>query len=158
MHDISYSPDSPCSVAALAGFVIGGLWYGPLFSKPWMKASGVTPGNMTTAQSVRLFASAYVLNVIIAFGLSVLMGHERSLHGGMHVGFFVSLMFMATAIGVIYLFEKRPLKLFLINAGYQVVNCHGDGRDPGLTVPLNRLPRPRAPHPSPAAPHGNDSH
>ena len=41
----------------------------------------------------------------------------------MHTGFFVSLMFMATAIGMTYLFERRPLKLFLINAGYQVVNC-----------------------------------
>ena len=25
-------------VAALSGFVIGGLWYGPLFIKPWMAA------------------------------------------------------------------------------------------------------------------------
>jgi hypothetical protein len=123
MHDIGTPQLLHVLVTALAGFVIGGLWYGPLFSKPWMKASGVTPGNMTTAQSVRLFASAFVVNVIVAFGLAILIGHDHSLHGGMHTGFFVSLMFMATAIGMTYLFEKRPLKLFLINAGYQVVNC-----------------------------------
>jgi hypothetical protein len=123
MHDIGTPQILHVLVTAFAGFAIGGLWYGPLFSKAWMKASGVKPGNMTTAQSVRLFASAYLLNVIIAFGLAFLMGHDRSLHGGLHVGFFVSLMFMATAIGVTYLFEKRPLQLFLINAGYQVVNA-----------------------------------
>jgi Protein of unknown function (DUF1761) len=122
MHDIGTPQILHVLVTALAGFVIGGLWYGPLFHKPWVKASGVATGNMTTAQSVGLFASAYLLNVVIAFGLAFLMGHERSLHGGLHVGFFVSLMFMATAIGVIYRFEKRSLKLFLINAGYQVVN------------------------------------
>jgi hypothetical protein len=122
MHDIGTSQILAVLVTAVAGFVIGGLWYGPLFSKPWMKESGVTPGNMTTAQSVRLFASAYVLNVIIAFGLAFLMGDHRSLHGGLHTGFFVSLMFIAAAIGVIYLFERRSMKLFLINAGYQVVN------------------------------------
>jgi hypothetical protein len=123
MHDIGTANIIAVLVTALTGFVIGGLWYGPVFGKPWMQSSGVTPGNMTTAQSVRLFASAYALNVIIAFGLAVLMGHHRSLHDGVHTGLFVGLMFIATAIGVIYLFERRPLKLFLINAGYQLVNA-----------------------------------
>jgi hypothetical protein len=122
MHDIGTPQILHVLVTAFAGFIIGGLWYGPLFHKPWIKASGVTAGSMTTAQSVALFASAYVLNVIIAFGLSVLMGKEHGWHDGAHVGLFVSLLFMATAIGVIYRFEKRPLALFLINAGYQVVN------------------------------------
>ena len=44
MHDIGTPQILDVLVTALAGFVIGGLWYGPLFSKPWMKASGVTPG------------------------------------------------------------------------------------------------------------------
>ena len=26
--------------AALSMFVIGGLWYGPLFAKPWQRAAG----------------------------------------------------------------------------------------------------------------------
>ena len=29
-------------VAAMTGFVIGGLWYGPIFRTPWMKYSGMT--------------------------------------------------------------------------------------------------------------------
>ena len=29
--------------AAVAGFVIGGLWYGPLFGKAWMAARGISP-------------------------------------------------------------------------------------------------------------------
>jgi hypothetical protein len=121
MHDIGTTQIWHVLVTALAGFVIGSLWYGPLFNKPWMKASGVTPGGMSTAQSVRLFASAYLVNVVIAFGLAFLIGHQHSALYGAHTGFFVSLMFMATAIGITYLFEKRPLQLFLINAGYQVV-------------------------------------
>jgi hypothetical protein len=31
------------------------------------------------------------------------------------------LTFISTALGVIYLFEARSLRLWLINAGYQVV-------------------------------------
>ncbi len=31
-------------VAALTGFVIGSLWYGPLFQKPWMRLTGMHEG------------------------------------------------------------------------------------------------------------------
>ena len=46
---------------------------------------------------------------------------------GLHTGLFSSLFFVATAMGVIYLFEQRPLRLWLINAGYQVVNFCSHG-------------------------------
>lgn len=42
-------------------------------------------------------------------------------HAGLHAGLFSALFFVAASIGVIYLFEQRPLRLWL-NAGYQVVN------------------------------------
>ena len=117
-------------VTALAGFVIGALWYGPLFSKAWMKASGAPTGNMTTAQTVRLFASAYVLNVVIAFGLAILIGDHHSLHGGLHTGFFVSVMFMATAIGVTYLFERKPAEAVPDQRRLPGGQLRGDGRNP----------------------------
>ena len=41
---------------------------------------------------------------------------------GLHTGVFTGFFFVATALGVIYLFEQRPFKLWCINAGYQVVN------------------------------------
>jgi Protein of unknown function (DUF1761) len=122
MHHIGTTQVWHILVVALAGFAIGSLWYGPLFSMAWKKASGVPLGSMSTAQSVRLFVCAYLVNVIVAFGLEFLIGQPHSALFGAHTGFFVSLMFMAMAIGLTYLFEKRPLQLFLINAGYQVVN------------------------------------
>ena len=30
-------------VATMLGFVLGALWYGPLFGKTWMAATGLTP-------------------------------------------------------------------------------------------------------------------
>ena len=29
--------------AAIASFVLGGLWFGPLFGSAWMKENGFTP-------------------------------------------------------------------------------------------------------------------
>ena len=109
-------------VAALAGFVIGGSWYGPLFGKPWMAASGMTKEKGAEGNIAITFGLAFVLNAIIAVGISLLLDGHRGLFTGLHMGLFTGFFFVATALGVIYLFERRPLKHYLINAGYQVVN------------------------------------
>jgi len=110
-------------VAALTGFVIGSLWYGPLFQKPWMRLTGVTKEQGSKANMPLTFGGAYVLNLIGAAGLAALMGTERvGPSCGALYGAFAGFFFIATALGVIYLFEMRPFKLWLINAGYQVVN------------------------------------
>lgn len=109
-------------VAALSGFVIGGLWYGPLFQKPWMQLTGMTKEKGAQASMPLTFGGAYVLNLIGATGLAILLGGNHGWMGGLHTGLFTGLFFIATALGVIYLFEQRPLKLWFINAGYQMVN------------------------------------
>ena len=109
-------------VAALSGFAIGSLWYGPLFRKPWMAASGMTFEKGAQANRLLMFGGSYVLNAIGAIGIAIILGDHRSIGSGAHVGAFAGFFFLGTALGVIYLFEQRPLKLWLINAGYQVVN------------------------------------
>lgn len=109
-------------VAAFTGFVIGGLWYGPIFRTPWMKYSGVTFEMGKKQNPVVVFGLTYVLNFIAAASLAMFLGEDRTLHFGMAAGLATGLTFVSTALGVIYLFEARPFKLFLINAGYQVVN------------------------------------
>ncbi len=111
-------------VAALTGFVIGSLWYGPpLFQKAWMRLTGITKEQGSKASIPLTFGGAYVLNFIGAAGLAALFGPERvgALCGALY-GASVGLFFIATALGVIYLFEMRPFRLWLINAGYQVAN------------------------------------
>jgi Protein of unknown function (DUF1761) len=109
-------------VSALAGFVIGGLWYGPLFQKPWMQLSGMTKEKGAQASMPLTFGGAYVLNAIGATGIALLLGDHGGWAAGLHTGAFAGFFFMATGLGVIYLFEQRPLRLWLINAAYQVVN------------------------------------
>ncbi len=119
-------------VAALTGFVIGGLWYGPLFRTPWMKYSGVTFEMGKKQNTVVVFALTYVLNVIAAASLMMFLGPDRTLHFGIAAGLATGLTFVSTALGIIYLFESRPLKLLLINAGYQVINFTAMGAVVGV--------------------------
>jgi len=110
-------------VAALCGFVVGGLWYGPLFQKPWMAASGMSFEKGRQQNMLRVFGLTYMLNLVIAFAVAMLAGRGHGVVWTAHAGFFASMMFIAPALGVIYLFESRSLKHWLINAGYQVVNA-----------------------------------
>jgi hypothetical protein len=122
MHHIATLNWLSVFVAALSGFVIGSLWYGPLFQKPWMRLTGMTKEKGAASNMAVTFGGAYVLNLIGAIGIALVMGDHHGWASGLHTGAFAAFFFIATALGVIYLFEQRPLGLWCINAGYQVVN------------------------------------
>ena len=122
MHPIESVNVLAVLVATLSGFVIGGTWYGPLFGKPWMAASGMTKEKGAQGNMALTYGLAFVLNAIAAMGLALLLDADHGVLHGVHAGIAASLFFVVPALGVIYLFERRPLKLFFINAGYQVVN------------------------------------
>ena len=87
--------------------------------------AGLDPkGHFTQQKQVTVLAQGqpFVLNAIIAIGISMLLGGQRGLFLGLHEGLAAGVFFVATSLGVIYLFEHRPLKHYLINAGYQLVN------------------------------------
>ena len=107
-------------VSALAGFAIGGLWYGPLFGKAWMREVGMTDEKMKSASMLKIYGGALLLNLIAAFSLAMFIG-KGDVNFGVFAGFMTGLTFVSMALGVTYLFEHRSLKLWLINAGYQTV-------------------------------------
>lgn len=107
--------------ASLSAFVIGGIWYGPLFGKAWMAASGKTENELQQRNMVQVFTVSLLLILIAAINLEMFIGSEGTLNYGMFAGLLAGIGWVATFMGVIYLFEKRSLKLWLINAGYSVI-------------------------------------
>lgn len=107
-------------VAALSSFVIGGLWYSSgLFGKAWMRENGFEEEEMKQTNMKRIFGGAFILNVIIAFNLAAFLGDKQDWGWGMTAGALAGIGWVAAAFGVVYLFERKSVKLFLINAGYQ---------------------------------------
>lgn len=110
-------------IAALAGFMIGGLWYGPLFGKAWQRLSGLSDDQINSGNMPLIFGLTFLLNLIAAF----LLGHLYSASGNpsvrahLMIASGIGIGFVGTAIGVNYLFSRKPLKLFLIDAGYWAV-------------------------------------
>ncbi len=111
-------------VATLLAFALGGIWYGPLFSKPWMAEHGFTEEQLAKdfnpAKTYGLTAVLAALSAIV-FGIFLSMLGEHSALFAAGFGFTAGLFWVAFSIGTNYLFERSSLRLFLINGGYHVV-------------------------------------
>ena len=115
--------------SAVATMVIGFLWYSPvLFGKPWMLAMGYDPEDKAKIAEMQKTAGpkygiAFLASLLSAFMLGKITFHlaVSSYYYGIKVGFGVWLAFVMTVQLTDKLFSNRPLKLFLINTGYQFV-------------------------------------
>lgn len=109
-------------VAALSSFVIGFLWYAPFtFGNIWMKEAGLSDEKIKQANMIKIFGLSFILSLIISFNLAAFLGPDPGLTWGMTAGALAGIGWVAAALGILYLFERRSLKLFLIDAGYQAV-------------------------------------
>lgn len=107
-------------VASLAAFALGALWYGPLFGRPWQRLSGVTDEAVAGANMPLIYGLAFVLQFVAVTVLALLLGPDATVVGGALTGLGVGAAWVATALGVTYLFTQAPPALAAIDAGYHV--------------------------------------
>lgn len=107
-------------LASCTGLILGYLWYSVLFAKAWQKLSGVSDSQMKSGMAMRALGS-YLLTLVMALNLAAFIGPDQSASFGLFAGLAAGLGWVAMAFGSNYLFEHRPLKLYLINAGYNII-------------------------------------
>jgi hypothetical protein len=108
--------------AAVVSFVVGGAWYSPLlFARVWMKEAGLDEAKLQSAKLGKVFALSFVCSLVMAFNLAAFLGAKATLAFGLFAGFATGLGWVAMSLAIIYLFEQRSLKLWLVNGGCQVV-------------------------------------
>ena len=113
-------------IAILINMGLGALWYSPvLFAKPWMAANGFTEESIKEAGgATKGYVVSIIVSVVVALAIASFAkaADSDTAIEGLMLGLAAGLGFVATTAGVSYLFESRPLKLYLINAGYPVVS------------------------------------
>ncbi len=115
--------------AAIATMILGFLWYPPLlFAKPWTVAMGYDLNDKAKMDEMRkgagkLYGITFVASLLSAFVLAKVIDVTtvNSALYGMKIGFAVWLGFVTTVQLTSTLFKKRPIKLYLIDTGYQLV-------------------------------------
>ena len=106
--------------AAVSAFVLGGLWYGPLFKQAWCREAGIDP-NARPGHPARVFATAFLAALVAAAAFAWLLGPAPELLRAMHDSLLVGLAIVAMGFGINYAFAGRSLKLWLIDGGYHTL-------------------------------------
>lgn len=108
-------------LAAGSAFVLGGLWYGPLFGKLWAEQSQLIGERLEKRKIPVVFITAFILSLIASFTLANFVGEDYSAVAGAMAGAAAGIGWTATFFGIVYLFEARTFKHFAINAGYAII-------------------------------------
>jgi hypothetical protein len=113
-------------VATLAYFALGALWYSKiLFAPRWIAYLKIDVNDPNAKKGMgAMFGGSFVLMFIQSLAIAILAERLHVVGGwmsGIKIGAFTGCCFCAATVGVNYLYEKKPIGLFLINGGYAVV-------------------------------------
>ena len=130
MPEVNWIAVALCAVSSL---VIRGLWYSPaLFARQWQSAAGLSEEQAQGGNMAMVFGGAFVLSFVAAAVFAMFLGRQMGVGPATAAGFSAGLCWVAAALAINYLFERRPLRLWLINGGYHVLQFTAFGLILGL--------------------------
>jgi ABC-type phosphate/phosphonate transport system permease subunit len=111
-------------VAIVFQFVLGFLWYGPLFGEPWMEMVGL---DAATVEANPPGAGIWISNVISAALAMLVLAwlfvklDVRTLLKGVWIGFMLGFAFMLMPVMISGMYADHPYWLAWITGGNTVV-------------------------------------
>ncbi len=115
--------------AAVSNMIIGALWYGPVFGKPWKKIMGFTDEAMKSMPltAIQAMVLGFIATLIMACVFAHVLVYANTYYGisgimaGLKGALWVWLgFFVPVTLGVV-LWEGKPWKLWVLNAAYYLV-------------------------------------
>lgn len=114
-------------VATLSTFLVGWLWYGPLFGKAWISATGLSEEQIQQGNMAKIFGLAFIFELIMAFNLAMFLtgspeaAEQMNYQMGAFYGFLTGFGWVFFALAVNSLYEQKSWKYIFINGGYWTV-------------------------------------
>jgi hypothetical protein len=112
----------PVILSGIVSLALGFAWYSPiLFEKPWMAENGFRREDLNPNPLIYIFA--FILSMFIAVGINLFLNLTgwSGILPSLGIAAIFSLVFVIPTMGTHFLFEKKSIKLYLIDTGYQVV-------------------------------------
>ncbi len=107
-------------VAAVASMVLGAIYYGPLFGKTWLRLSKIKALKMTWKHYLGGLITTLVTAFILAYMVSKFESNTWLL--GLDLGFTMWIGFIAPIMFGIVLWERKPVRLYLLNVMFQLIS------------------------------------
>lgn len=111
-------------LAAACGFIVGGIWYGPVMGKKWMGAVGLTEEQIKEGNMGAIYGGAFAFSLLASW----ILAHTFETYAGFGADLSVAVKivtawgvaagFIVPALGTAYLFSQKSKTLFFIDAGY----------------------------------------
>lgn len=115
-------------LGALAGFVLGALWYGPVFGKIWITQVGITREDAKKVNMGVMMGSSGLTYIVTAIIIAVLLNkipicgtNGHCWMQGLQIGSMVGIAAGAAILNN-SLYEMKSTKLKLINVTYSILN------------------------------------
>jgi hypothetical protein len=109
-------------LGAVALMVIGFVWYGPLFGRLWMEASGRRPDPSGAGPVYALSGlGALVMSAAFALLLTTVPAADRTIVTGVIWGAILGVGFIATTSVTHGIFEAHKAAVVAIFSGYEIV-------------------------------------
>lgn len=111
-------------VSAIVSMVLGALWYSPvLFGKQWMQLMGWKKEEVKKDDAHKGYFVAMIGALVLAYVMSHFIDYVQAttISAGAQTGFWAWLGFAATTSLSTAIFGGKPMKLWGINTGYNLV-------------------------------------
>ena len=107
-------------VAAIAYWMLGAVWYGVLFSKPWMELEHISMEQAKSMNPVLPYVITLLLNLLIAYVMAQICvwRNANTVGRGAAVGVLLWVGIVGPITFTTYMYEMRPHLLFAINEFY----------------------------------------
>ena len=111
--------------AAAVYWIIGAIWYMALFGKIWAAGIEQTGVKIQGGGMGAKMIGNFLCNLVAASIMARLIARTgiTELGYGLKLGAGVGLGFSATALTIQYLWESRPLKVWLVDVSHHFVGC-----------------------------------
>jgi uncharacterized protein YacL len=110
-------------ICAVVYWLLGGLWYGMVFSQRWMALENMTEAQARSMNPVLPYIITFILNLLIAFVLAQICSwrNANTAGRGAAIGVLLWVGIVAPITYTTYMYEMRPKELFAINEFYPLV-------------------------------------
>jgi len=111
-------------VAAIAYFAIGAIWYGPLFSKAWIRGHHINtndPDLKKGVAGIMIFSFLILVAICTALAIVLEVGSVTGAVQAVKWGLFLGFGFAVTSTSMTYMYLKKPASVHLIDGLYHVV-------------------------------------
>jgi len=111
-------------VAALVSYVLGAIWFGPIFGNAWKSLTGIPEMKPGPSAMILGFIGSLLMSYVLAHAMIFASTYLNAtgVSAGLMGGFFNWLGFIAPVTLGVVIYEKKPWKLWFLTNSYWLLS------------------------------------